>query len=207
MKAMHRKDDTMNSDNLRIFNALKAIADKLGAGDKSNVSENEVGKIAEELERIAMIEDLKPEPGGGGGGSLSGLSDTAIATPSNNDVLTYDSSSNKWKNAAGGSGGGLVVPTFTLDYDNDTATCDMTATEVINAVKTGTCISAVDDYGEFFYVNQLQIGGMMGDIVRFSNIVSMPESTTSATIEIKNIDITSGGMIAFSYTDPVTIGE
>ena len=136
---MHRKDDTMNSDNLRIFNALKAIADKLGADDKSNVSENEVGKIAEELERIAMIDDLKPEPGGGGGGSLSELSDTEIATPSNNDVLTYDSSANKWKNAAGGgSGGGLVV---TASWVDNAYVFNKTWQEIYDAIEGGQFVS------------------------------------------------------------------
>ena len=80
---MHRKDDTMNSDNLRILNALKAIADKLGADDKANVSENENGRIAEELERIAMIKDLKPEPSGGGGGSGSGFLKVGVDAETN----------------------------------------------------------------------------------------------------------------------------
>lgn len=42
------------------------------------------------------------EQGGGGGGSstLSGLSDVTITSASNGDVLTYDSTSEKWENAA-----------------------------------------------------------------------------------------------------------
>ncbi len=42
--------------------------------------------------------------GSGGGGSLSGSSDVALNTPANNQILTYDSSTSKWKNATGGAG-------------------------------------------------------------------------------------------------------
>ncbi len=38
---------------------------------------------------------------GGGSGSVAGSSDVALNNPVNNNVLTYDSSSSKWKNAAG----------------------------------------------------------------------------------------------------------
>lgn len=40
---------------------------------------------------------------GGAGGSLAGLSDVAISSPTNNQVLTYDTATSKWKNAAAGS--------------------------------------------------------------------------------------------------------
>ncbi len=39
--------------------------------------------------------------GSGGGGSLSGSSDVALNSPANNEVLTYDTSTSKWKNATG----------------------------------------------------------------------------------------------------------
>lgn len=47
--------------------------------------------------------------GSGGGSSVAGSSDVALSSPTNNDVLTYDSTSSKWKNAIGGSGGGAVT--------------------------------------------------------------------------------------------------
>ena len=49
--------------------------------------------------------------GGGGGGSstLSGLTDTTITSPSNGQVLTYNSSSSKWVNGDGCSCGLLVA--------------------------------------------------------------------------------------------------
>lgn len=142
---MHRKDDTMNSDNLRIFNALKAIADKLGADDKSNVSENEVGKIAEELERIAMIEDLKPEPGGGGASALAGLSDVDLDNPSDGQIIQYDAASGKWKNAAGGSGGGFLKVGMVIDEQTQSATLDKTWQDISDAFEAGWYVSITTD--------------------------------------------------------------
>ena len=53
-------------------------------------------------ERIYNLE--KSEGGGGGSSTLSGLTDVDISTPSNGQVLTYDSTSQKWENAAAPSG-------------------------------------------------------------------------------------------------------
>jgi len=43
--------------------------------------------------------------GGGGGGSVAGASDVALNNPANNHVLSYDTSTSKWKNSpqSGGS--------------------------------------------------------------------------------------------------------
>jgi hypothetical protein len=42
--------------------------------------------------------------GGGGGGSVASSSDVALNSPVNQDVLTYDSSVSKWKNAVATGG-------------------------------------------------------------------------------------------------------
>ena len=42
---------------------------------------------------------------GGGSGALSDLSDVAISSVSDGQVLKYDSATQKWKNGTGGSGG------------------------------------------------------------------------------------------------------
>ena len=46
--------------------------------------------------------------GGGGGGSstLAGLTDVSLSSPTNGQVLSYNSTSQKWENANGGGGGG-----------------------------------------------------------------------------------------------------
>lgn len=48
-------------------------------------------------------------PGSGsGGGSVAASSDVALNNVANNEVLTFDSSVGKWKNAAAPAGGGTV---------------------------------------------------------------------------------------------------
>jgi len=45
---------------------------------------------------------------GGSNGSIASSSDVTLNAPINNDVLTYDASTSKWKNAVGSAGGGAV---------------------------------------------------------------------------------------------------
>lgn len=53
------------------------------------------------LEGMSDLIDAIGQGGGGGGSStLSGLSDVTITSASNGDVLTYDSTSEKWENTA-----------------------------------------------------------------------------------------------------------
>jgi hypothetical protein len=49
--------------------------------------------------------------GGGGSSTLAGDSDVVIASPANNDLLTFETSSGKWKNkpASGGGGGSSTL--------------------------------------------------------------------------------------------------
>lgn len=53
--------------------------------------------------------------GGGGSSTLDGLTDVAITTPTNNQVLSYDSANSLWVNKAptGGSGGGITFTNST----------------------------------------------------------------------------------------------
>ena len=91
-------------------------------------------------ERVVTKQDLKdfydgiyPYLGGGGGSStLSGLTDTDISTPSDGQVLTYDSAAGKWENANASGGaddlndlGDVVLTTPSngqvLKYDSATS--------------------------------------------------------------------------------------
>lgn len=46
---------------------------------------------------------------GSGGGRVASSTDVALNGPANNDVLTYDSTSSKWKNATASGGGGPIT--------------------------------------------------------------------------------------------------
>ena len=64
---------------------------------------------------------------GPSGGTLEGLSDVTITTPSNNDVLKYDSTTQKWINGAGSSGGGGIPYVVAVD-GGTTSSKKLTAT-------------------------------------------------------------------------------
>ena len=47
---------------------------------------------------MAYFKSTAPGSGGGGSTTLAGLTDVNISSPSNNDVLKYNSTSQKWEN-------------------------------------------------------------------------------------------------------------
>jgi hypothetical protein len=58
---------------------------------------------------ISVAEVIGGTPPFGGPGALSSLSDVALASPADTQVLTYQASSSKWINAAASGGGGSPV--------------------------------------------------------------------------------------------------
>ena len=93
--------------------------------------------------------------GGGNGGGVANLP-LEIVNPSNDDVLTYDSASEKWVNKAatgGGSGGGSLK----VGIDAQTMTLDKTWKEIYDALSVGYYVNCVAD-GEGV-ANQLPIIG------------------------------------------------
>lgn len=73
-----------------------------------------------------------------GSATLAGDSDVVIATPANNDVLTYETSSGKWKNKAAAGGSSAVRTTASVT----TASLAAGATEqgTISMAKEGTLL-------------------------------------------------------------------
>ena len=70
-------------------------------------------------------------------GSIDDLTDVSITTPSNNQVLTYDSNSGEWKNANAQAGAtslnGLTDVTITSATDGQVLTYDSNSGEWVNA--------------------------------------------------------------------------
>lgn len=85
--------------------------------------------------------------GGGGGGSstLSGLTDVDITTPSNGQVLKYDSTSQKWENAEESGGSANIVECTQAQYDawEQAGTLDPDTAYFINDGNIGSDI--IDD--------------------------------------------------------------
>ena len=58
---------------------------------------------ASKWDRVKVMDEINQ--GGGGSSTLAGLSDVALSSPSNGQLLGYDSTTQKWKNVNGGGGG------------------------------------------------------------------------------------------------------
>lgn len=82
-------------------------------------------------------------PAGGGGGSLATLSDTNIASPTNGQVLTYNSTSSKWENQTAAGGGNMSTTTYdpasiAQQVLGTTATQTMSNKRIVKRVLTET---------------------------------------------------------------------
>ena len=58
-------------------------------------------------DRVKVMDEISQ--GGGGSSTLAGLSDVALSSPSNGQLLGYDSTTQKWKNVNGGGGGSSTL--------------------------------------------------------------------------------------------------
>lgn len=77
-----------------------------------------------------------------------------ITSPSNGDVIKYDSSTGKWVNGAGGSGGGVTVAHFTMD-ENGKKTLDMKAGALYTACEQGPVFIQGYDTEELTYLCEM----------------------------------------------------
>ena len=130
--------------------------------------------------------------------ALANMTDVDIDTPTNGQVLTYNSTSQKWENAAGG--GGSTPSASQVSYDNTTS--GLTATDVQDA------IDEVEGRVDTLETNAAK--------VKWSSAVSVLASATSATITDAAITATSmvepfiddGTGDAIAYTSvTVTTGQ
>lgn len=87
--------------------------------------------------------------GGGGSSTLAGLTDTDISSPTNGQVLAYDSTEAKWVNAASASGAttleGLTDTAITSAADGQVLTYDSTAEKWENASIPAQSIDGLSD--------------------------------------------------------------
>lgn len=58
---------------------------------------------------VGAINELQQGGGGGGSSTLAGLTDVNLTSPTNNQILKYDSASGKWINGTGGGGGASAL--------------------------------------------------------------------------------------------------
>lgn len=144
--------------------------------------------------------------GGGGGGAttLVALSDVTIASPSNGQVLSYNSTSGKWENQAGGG-----VSADSLDFDDfvDAMTLDASTdiaasgTNVLSITNTGT--------GNSFVVNDatsdttpfvVDASGNVGIGIAAPNRLLTVSSTSPSQLQVSNPG-TNGASMLFLNSD------
>lgn len=81
--------------------------------EKKHLSEFEQLSTAQKNnpDKFYFVDDKGGSGGGGGGGSstLAGLTDVDLDSPTNGQVLKYNSTTQKWENANGGSGAGSII--------------------------------------------------------------------------------------------------
>lgn len=86
---------------------------------------------------IGAINEVAQGGGGGGSSTLAGLTDVDITTPTNNQVLKYNSSTNKWENGSGGGTtaglGDLSDVTLTTPTNGQTLVYDSANSKWVNS--------------------------------------------------------------------------
>ena len=98
----------------------------------------------------------------GGGGDLEDLGDVNITTPTNGQVLKYDSGTQKWINSNGGGGsvpsGYIIIEEVTVDPGSPSATIANRLKALADAVIT-KCASLANDEVLFLTYATLYGGG------------------------------------------------
>ena len=121
------------------------------------LQEYDANKIPYKVECFIYIGDMANVTGGAG--QLNDLSDVNISSPSNNQVLKYNSSSSKWEAQAEGGGGGIERYSYVHSGSTTAADTDITITGMDF---TGVTPTNADTK---LYVNgQLMLGGSVSDV-------------------------------------------
>ena len=121
------------------------------------LQEYDANKIPYKVECFIYIGDMASVTGGAG--QLNDLSDVNISSPTNNQVLKYNSSSSKWEAQAEGGGGGIERYYYVHSGSTTAADTDIT---ISGMNFTGVTPTNADTK---LYVNgQLMLGGSVSDV-------------------------------------------
>lgn len=126
-----------------------------------------------------------------GASTLSALTDTAVSSPSNGQVLKYNSTSGKWENA-NESGGGGSADVFIIHGDSTLMGTVESAADILDAIANGMMMLyapyAPTSNKELYVCSEVDYSETSGDIstafLSFSQLSSRyaPESWTIETI-------------------------
>ena len=141
--------------------------------------------------------------GAAGGSTLAGDTDVSITTPANNDVLTYDTASTKWKNKA--AAGGIAAGSHILPFGDLTAASGNLGTDQTVSMKVPAGLV-------MFQAAKFKIALRQNSYAAdYSGVVILRTLPGSATV-IDSTPITFGGLAAFTaaaatttYSDAITL--
>lgn len=140
--------------------------------------------------------------GGGGGSSLSGSNDVALNNPLNDDVLAFDTTTSKWKNATIPSGGGSlkggnVVAHKVVASATATSTQKAAADYVCDGVNDETEINqAISDVSSL-YGTMSNSSGNAGivQLVGTNFVIGNSRTDNSGSIKLRqNVTLRGAGM-------------
>ena len=122
--------------------------------------------------------------------SLASMSDVDLTSPTNNQVLKYDATTQKWVNGTGGGGGAdalddLTDVTLTSPADGDLLQYDPTSGKWVNSAKIPNEIAAVRDNGAVNYAKTTLTTQAVGGVtftVNSDGTVDLSNTSTSAPV-------------------------
>ena len=131
---------------------------------------------------------------GGGASSLSALSDVVLSSPSNGQVLKYNSTTNKWENA-NESGGGGSGNTFILHGDSSYMGTTETAADIIDAIEAGDVLLympyTTSSNKELYVCSEIRYSETSGDITSaFLSFINLTAQYAPQTMAISSVFVT-----------------
>ena len=148
---------------------------------------------------------------------INELDDVDISTPSNNDVLKYNSASGKWENGQGGGGGSTYTAGDGIDITEDVISTKKSQEGDIDEIidvypQAGSLVSIVNAFnrGDIYSTDEKMIGQWIDGkpLYQKTIVTTTPEAAQSGTagkyVDI-GADIDFGKIVSFEILDVASI--
>lgn len=152
------------------------------------LQEYDANKIPYKVECFIYIGDMASVTGGAG--QLNDLSDVNISSPTNNQVLKYNSSSSKWE-AANSAGGGIE-----RYYYSHTGATSSSGTDITVSGMNFTGLNPTNTDTNVYVNGQLLLGGSVSDVASSSVDYAFNNNTQIRFA----FDIHAGDQVEIYYT-------
>lgn len=144
--------------------------------DASAVAGMSINEVCDKLQEEIGNGNLDPVD------ELAELADVALETPSNGQVLAYDGTAGKWKNADPSGGGGVFLVTAT--NSGGTYSVDKTSAEIYEAFENGMLPLLIDASGFVFQLTKA-VESLGYPQIRFEQTYADEEGVTTESYNIQ----------------------